>query len=667
MEPEDRDREERALRELITVFYDGDRATWLATAAGVPKARIPSFTTPLLFWSKVVEEARHGLLRGGIRPIIESAAEMYPNNPTFADFVCRLAPPSVRDTHNPSEPRVEVEFVENKENNGKDADQVALGRRTVASVRKDEPSIVAVAAITGLSKRVISNTLSEADGRFRVRTVFAERWPGENPTSGDDGGETSYIAEELANCTVAAARENDDVLDALVSITGRSLRRVRNTLAASDGRVHLRNAFARWWPEPFDGKGAEIDVLALGSLTVASARDDAAAIAAIEALTGLGERTVSSKLSHADGRYRVRTIFSHRWPVDEAEPSDEDEEHALYSPDELGEWTVAAAREDDDALESLEAITGLSLRGVRRNLNGANGRALLRNVFAHRWPAAEDEQDEEDPGESTAYSVAELANWTVAAARGDDEVVQSLAAITGISPRWVRRHLNGANGKVRVRNLFLEHWPSEEQDAGTDDEEYYSAETLADWTAASARDDEEAIDAITVITGISRRWVRRHLNGADGRTHVRNVFSSYWPEAGSTDEPDAAKLGSCTVAAVRKDPSLLAALCTVTGMSQRAVSRRVETSDGRFRVRTIFRDVWPAEDSEGGDIADQRYSADEIAEWTVAAARSDDGALDSLVAITGLHPRWVRRHLNRADGRTLMRNLFADRWPSEDD
>ena len=60
------------------------------------------------------------------------------------------------------------------------------------------------------------------------------------------------------------------------------------------------------------------------------------------------------------------------------------------------------------------------------------------------------------------------------------------------------------------------------------------------------------------------------------------------------------------------------------------------------------------------------YSAEVLGEWNAATARDDDDAIDSLVAITGLHPRWVRRYLNGAAGRTLLRNLFAHRWPDDE-
>jgi AAA domain, putative AbiEii toxin, Type IV TA system/Effector-associated domain 1/AAA domain len=80
----DRAWERRAVEELADVFNDAERATWLTTNAGFPRARIPAFTTASIFWAKVADEARNGVLAGGIGPILAEAAKQYPNNPVFA-------------------------------------------------------------------------------------------------------------------------------------------------------------------------------------------------------------------------------------------------------------------------------------------------------------------------------------------------------------------------------------------------------------------------------------------------------------------------------------------------------------------------------------------------------------------------------------------------------
>lgn len=72
--------------ELAKVFYDRDRATRIAIAAGFPTERIPDFRSPTIFWQDVEEEARNGVLPGGILPIVTKAADYYPNNPVFAHY-----------------------------------------------------------------------------------------------------------------------------------------------------------------------------------------------------------------------------------------------------------------------------------------------------------------------------------------------------------------------------------------------------------------------------------------------------------------------------------------------------------------------------------------------------------------------------------------------------
>jgi len=72
--------------ELMTVAHDAEIARVIALRSGFPRSRLPGFTTPLCFWTNVVKEAVDGVLRDGMRPIIEAAAAIYPNNETFAQY-----------------------------------------------------------------------------------------------------------------------------------------------------------------------------------------------------------------------------------------------------------------------------------------------------------------------------------------------------------------------------------------------------------------------------------------------------------------------------------------------------------------------------------------------------------------------------------------------------
>lgn len=76
--------EDGAVKELSKVFHSCEQAMELARNAGFPLSRIPAFTTPFAFWTKVAQEAHNGMIHGGLPSIVAKAAELYPANPIFA-------------------------------------------------------------------------------------------------------------------------------------------------------------------------------------------------------------------------------------------------------------------------------------------------------------------------------------------------------------------------------------------------------------------------------------------------------------------------------------------------------------------------------------------------------------------------------------------------------
>ncbi len=70
--------------ELIGSATDPELAVRLVKEAGFPPGMIPRFGTAYVFWSKIAEDAGHGALRGGLQPIIDTAAKIFPNNEVFA-------------------------------------------------------------------------------------------------------------------------------------------------------------------------------------------------------------------------------------------------------------------------------------------------------------------------------------------------------------------------------------------------------------------------------------------------------------------------------------------------------------------------------------------------------------------------------------------------------
>ncbi len=83
------DWEREALAELASVLYDPEMARLVALRAGVPPAMMPAFRSSIVFWSLVVEGAQSGMLSGGLQPIVDEAARMFPANRVFAKYRTR--------------------------------------------------------------------------------------------------------------------------------------------------------------------------------------------------------------------------------------------------------------------------------------------------------------------------------------------------------------------------------------------------------------------------------------------------------------------------------------------------------------------------------------------------------------------------------------------------
>lgn len=76
--------ENQLITELAKIFHEKSCAVSLIMNAGFPVKMIPSFSNPQAFWAKVVYEIRGGAMHGGLRPIIDKAAELYPANQVFS-------------------------------------------------------------------------------------------------------------------------------------------------------------------------------------------------------------------------------------------------------------------------------------------------------------------------------------------------------------------------------------------------------------------------------------------------------------------------------------------------------------------------------------------------------------------------------------------------------
>ncbi len=65
---------------LAELYFDAGEARLLLTGIGFPPSRIPAFSTPAVFWSRVVQEIENGLLADGTKKLVEGALQTYSHN-----------------------------------------------------------------------------------------------------------------------------------------------------------------------------------------------------------------------------------------------------------------------------------------------------------------------------------------------------------------------------------------------------------------------------------------------------------------------------------------------------------------------------------------------------------------------------------------------------------
>src|SRR5688572_17244834 len=107
---------------------------------------------------------------------------------------------------------------------------------------------------------------------------------------------------------------------------------------------------------------------------------------------------------------------------------------------------------------------------------------------------------------------------TAAEARGDDQVIAAVAAVTGLPSEEVAKTVATARGATQVRNLFRSSWPM-------------TAAAMGGRNVAFVRE-YDLRDEVQAITGATRHLVTKRLNASHGRQLVRNLFWDWWPEEG---------------------------------------------------------------------------------------------------------------------------------------
>jgi hypothetical protein len=194
--------------------------------------------------------------------------------------------------------------------------------------------------------------------------------------------------------TVAHAKR-EELASEIARVTGQGVRAVRNQLERTHGKTHLRVAFEESWP----ARHVELAALTAAAALDMDLADD------IAGLTDLTPRQVRGRLNRVDhGKTLVGTVFANEWPgegdVDNAGDEDDDvedsEEDETETDDEDVEDLEGTSVADARRLDMAGAIadrTGLGLRKVRAALRAAHGNALVGNLFAEEWGAADEEDD----------------------------------------------------------------------------------------------------------------------------------------------------------------------------------------------------------------------------------------------------------------------------------
>lgn len=77
--------EQKLINELARVATREEDAEAVICEAGFPRSRVPRFTTPLHYWSKIVELADSGIVEHGSKQILRAAVRLFPYNKNFAE------------------------------------------------------------------------------------------------------------------------------------------------------------------------------------------------------------------------------------------------------------------------------------------------------------------------------------------------------------------------------------------------------------------------------------------------------------------------------------------------------------------------------------------------------------------------------------------------------
>ncbi|CAN5191103.1 hypothetical protein BH09MYX1_BH09MYX1_11380 [soil metagenome] len=172
--------------------------------------------------------------------------------------------------------------------------------------------------------------------------------------------------------------------------------------------------------------------------------------------------------------------------------------------------TVARAL-DEGLTADIAELAGLSKPKARERLESARGNTLVRNLFDDVWP----------------FRDQELARATAACAL-DHNLRDSICDLTGLERRVVTRRLNAAHGKMLLRTVFGEDWPSAVD----------FARKVGDNTAAEVLRRPILLARVSEISGIPQGDLKRRFVRVHGNTLVSNVLVKEWPHEEDVEDWD---------------------------------------------------------------------------------------------------------------------------------
>lgn len=349
----------------------------------------------------------------------------------------------------------------------------------------------------------------------------------------------------------------------------------------------------------------------------------------IAEITGLRIEHIERELLNTHGNTKLRALFSDAWPTD----------------DEIGDMRVDTVLKL--GLETTVAqISGWTVFRVRETLRDTEDSLTIRTALAGSWP---DFLSADDPvpslkdttGESASLPQQRFGRTTAATARRQDEAMETIALITGLGLKGVKRRLANAHGKTRIERVFEAEWPSDDM--------------LGEYTVAQIMS-LGLVGTVADILGAGTDAIAHELRQVFGQRKLRSIYPEIWSKAADPETPTSfarssevadSDLGYLSVSDTRR-LGIEHILAEITGLSHKAVEVVLAQTHGRTHLRKAFEQRWPSDNA--------------IGDFTVAATLKLS-LCGTISRITGVSVNAVRKRLDAVYGNNLVRTCFSGEWP----